>query len=179
MGTSAFGALLSVLIIPTAGFGRPEDGSTNLVDLTGQGFDFVQDVTGECVSLNATGSFRRNRDLDHFHWSGEANGRVDLGPISAVEPFHAVMVPAGPGAMTETIEIPLTLGDGRTSLVIVRRFSFDEAYELPDLQIRHMMLELEDRGARADVRIQADIAPFSRAWPVGEGEGPGTSPVSE
>jgi hypothetical protein len=170
-GATAFGALLSVLIIPTTGLGRPEEGARNLVDLAGQGFDFTQAVTGERVTLDATGSFRRHRDRDHFQWTADANGDVRLGAVSAVRPFHAVMVPGGPGRMTETLNIPLVLGDGRTQLVIVRTFTFDDAVQLPDLQLRHMSMDVEDRGARADVRIQADIVPFSRAWRTGRSGG--------
>ena len=159
---SVSGALLSVLIIPTTGFGRPEGGSTNLVSLTASGFDFVQEVSGEQVSLQAEGSFRREGSRDHFTWSAQADGWVDLSEIASVADFSAVMVPDGPGAMIEVMEIPLVTAAGRTAVNIVRRFSFDETVALPALQSRRMSLTLHDRKVRADVSIQADIAPFHR-----------------
>jgi hypothetical protein len=169
-GTSPFGALLSILIIPTTGFGRSLEGSTNLVDLTGEGFDFTQDVAGDRVALHATGSFRRAPDASRFNWSSEASGRVALGDVVGVDPFTAVMVPGGPGSMVETIEIPVKTADARTVVTIVRRFRFNDRLELPHLQLRHMTLALDNGHAdrAAAVRIQADIYPFRRE--------PGTAP---
>jgi hypothetical protein len=161
-GASAFGSLLSILIIPTVGFGRELDGSTNLLSLAGDSFDFVQEVAGNELSVRAEGSFGRANTEDNYLWTSRASGWVKLGEIVTVSPFAAVMLAAGPGRLAETITIPLTTSDGASEVTIVRHFTFSGGRELPGLQLRDMLLEPQIDGATAAVRIQADIYPFAK-----------------
>jgi hypothetical protein len=161
-GANAFGSLLSILIIPTVAFGREFEGSTNLLSLAGDSFDFVQEVAGDEVSVRAEGSFGRVAEGENYLWNSRASGSVTVSDIVSVNPFAAVMLSAGPGRLIETITIPLTTSDGAREVTIVRHFAFAGDRELPGLQIRDMLLEPEVRGATAAVRIQADIYPFAR-----------------
>lgn len=161
-GASAFGSLLSILIIPTAGFGRELDGSTNLLSLIDASFDFVQDAAGDGVSVHAEGSFRRGEGGSYL-WTSRASGTVTLGDVTSVDPFAAVMLPDGPGRMLECITVPLMTSEGLHEVSIVRRFAFHGGAELPDMQLRTMILHPEVDGATAAVRIQGDVRPFSLA----------------
>lgn len=161
-GASAFGTLLSILIIPTSGFGRELDGSTNLLSLVDASFDFVQDVTGEGISVHVEGGFRRAAD-ERYLWTAHGSGTVALGDVTAADPFTAVMLPDGPGRMIECITIPLMTVEGRRDVTLLRRFTFHDGAELPGMQLRTMLLRPEVDGATASVRLQADVRPFSRA----------------
>lgn len=161
-GASAFGTLLSILIIPTSGFGRELDGSTNLLSLIDSSFDFVQDVAGDGISVHVEGGFRRAAE-ERYLWTARASGTVALGEVTAADPFAAVMLPDGPGRMTECITIPLRTVEGRRDVTLLRRFTFQDEAELPGTQLRTMILHPEVDGATAAVRLQADVRPFSRA----------------
>lgn len=161
-GSGAFGTLLSILIVPTVGFGRENDGSMNLLTVANSAFDFTQDVSGEGVAVQARGDFRSKRDSPGWLWRSEAVGSVALDEIDSVEPFQAVMVSTAPGHMVDCLTMPLTTLRGRLSINIVRHFTFAEKAAPPRLQVRHMLLRPEVSGATAGVRLHSDIVPFDR-----------------
>lgn len=159
---SAFGSLLSILIIPTVAFGRELDGAKNLNSLAGSNFHFTQQVGGDGVAVRARGTFRRTAD-ESFAWDSTASGQVALARVQSVDPFAAVMIPRGPGQFVESISLGLHTTEGHQMVHIVREFSFDPEAQLPAMQVRNMLLLPIDDGRTAGVRLQADIRPFLRA----------------
>ncbi|MFI1508117.1 hypothetical protein [Streptomyces sp. NPDC020597] len=157
-----FGSLLSILIIPTTGFGREFDGSVNLLTLTNGSFQFRQDVASEGVSVRSVGEVSRAGD-SLFHWSSQADGSVELEGVSAVEPFDAVMIPQGAGKIAESLSIPVISATGRRLVTIFRQFTFAPDTDLPGLQLRRMVLKPTIGMSSISVQIQADIMPFNLA----------------
>ncbi|MEU7599546.1 hypothetical protein [Streptomyces sp. NPDC041003] len=161
-GTDTFGALLSILIIPTTGFGREFDGSVNLLTLTNGSFQFRQDVAGEGVAARSVGEFKRTGN-GSFHWSSNVDGFVEIEGVTSVEPFDAVMIPQGAGKMIESLSIPVVSSSGRQIVTIVRQFTFSPGVDLAGLQLRRMTLEPTIGTGSVSVKIKADIMPFNMA----------------
>ncbi|MDX3537881.1 hypothetical protein PV721_26690 [Streptomyces sp. MB09-01] len=161
-GADTFGALLSILIIPTAIFGRELDESFNLLTLANGSFQFRQDVAGEGVAARSFGEVKGG-GRGSFNWSSRADGFVEMEGVSSVEPFDAVMIPQGAGKMIESLSIPILCSTGRRLVTIVRQFTFAPDADLPGLQLRRMILEPTIGIGSVSVKIQADIMPFNLA----------------
>jgi hypothetical protein len=159
-GADSFGSLLSILIIPTSGFGREIGNTVNLLTLTNGTFQFRQDVAADGIAATSTGKMDRV-GTESFHWDSHAGGVVELEGVTGVDPFDAVMIPQGDGKITEVLSIPLICSAGRRPVTIVRQFTFAPHVGLSEMQLRRMTLEPTIRKDSVSVKIKADIIPFT------------------
>jgi hypothetical protein len=157
-----FGSLLAMLIWDTTVHGKEEEGAVNLSSLSEGPYEFVQHIGGDTVSATAKGQISKSGDHEYL-WSSRSDGVVNLDRVTSVENFDAIMIPEGPGRMSEYISIPILSVLRRNVVPIVRHITFHSDRELPGRQLRHMKLTPTIRQNHVSITIETAIFPFEKA----------------
>ena len=160
-GVDPFASILAVIIIPTVMFGREDDGARNLISLVDGEFQFRQTVVGDGVDAASVGDVRASNERG-FVWTHRAVGRVELPPITDIDPFRAVMLPQGPGHITEVIAMPIVAGGSRRTLHAVRHFTFSPRVQLDREQVRDISVKPSVQGLRVSVEIATAVRPLTK-----------------
>jgi hypothetical protein len=157
-GTTPFGNLLGVLIIPTV-FGREIGEARNLMTLTDGNFAFTQVIAGDGIHVRSHGHMSRTGESE-VTWRSAGQGQVKLGSVTAIEPFAALMLPQGAGKIVDVVAIPLVEGGKRRTLHALRHFTFTPRAELKVPQLRHITVIPQVDGKTVNVDINSTISLF-------------------
>lgn len=158
-----FANLLGILILPTSVFGREEGDATNLLSLAGGVLEFTQTLRGDQIAVDSVGTIKRNGERE-LHWHSEARGDIQISELASVEPFDVVMLPQGPGKVTEVFALPFLNREGRSVVHALRQLTFTPRADLPSVQFRKVMIYSTVQAKTVKVRtmsvIRAVNAPF-------------------
>jgi hypothetical protein len=160
-GSDPIANLLGILIIETTVFGREIEDAVSLMTLADGVFEFTQMVAGEGIDVRSVGDVSRSGDRE-FTWRSQAEGRVRMKNIKAIEPFEAVMIPQSFGRVIDVLELPLVVGAETRRAHVVRYFTFTPRSELRQLQLRRITIRPKVDGRTAAVDITATIRGLNR-----------------
>lgn len=148
------------MILPTGLFGREEEGTENLLTLSGGDFFFRQMLTGAGIAAQSSGKLTCTAPRE-FTWSSYAEGQVELTNVTEVQPFDVIMLPSGQGSMTETAEWPIVDSGVLKRIHAVRYFSFDPTARLSGHQLREVRIDLSANELSLRLGIRSVIRRFS------------------
>lgn len=158
-GMDPLANVFSSLILPTGLFGQEVDGALSLLSLAQGEFAFRQVLGGDGIAARSFGTLSRSASRG-FTWASRAEGLVDLRSVSEIHPVWVVMIPSGPGRLTETIEWSVVDADKTKRFHAVRDFTFSPSAELPALQLRDVTLTADKGERNVSVSIVSRIVPF-------------------
>jgi hypothetical protein len=160
-----FANLLGILIVPTAIFGREDGNATNLLRLANGILEFNQILRGDEIAVQSVGTIKRTTDRALL-WHSEAEGEINIPELASVEPFDAVMLPQGPGKITETFALPFITGHGRQVIHFLRQFTFTPGAGLEQVQFRRITIRLSVQARTVTVGTVSIIRTISSPFRI-------------